>query len=355
MSKSDDAMKKLLDSIGDRGKLKRRRFFGSSIKDQDPWSDGGLSFGINNVMYGSCDFAWYTEEPWEDPFTQKNTLYKPILVIEATDCLNTKSWGSAQIQRFHHALGPFLCNINSIYYLHAGPESVSLRPYLAGSAYYITKYYKTKGLNAAYLVTTDINDIKDLVDIIARYGESSKECKQKLDDILLKMLKYFNKTFYSEKYKGDWIKYLESREITRCADGKWVKDIGARSNSFTIGSQRYGHIVLGEIITSKYLLYASKLFNPEKDILYYLFPLMTAEEITELDNRKRIDKEWNILRRSDKSWKVIGIDELDGVPQSILSAIQKYKDTNLNKIRGWRNIKAEIRNGLKTGKIKIRV
>ena len=354
MSKSDAAMKSLLDGIGDKGQLKRFRFIESNSQEHNEWAENGLSFGINGIMYGACDFAWYTDAEWKDPFNGVVIKKKPVLVVEATDCLNTKSWGSAQIQRFHHALGPFLCNVNSIYYLNKGPNAVSLRPYLAGSAYFITKYYRDRGHKAAYMIITDINEVKELVEIIAKFGEDSSKCKQKIDTILSNMLEYFNKTFKSEKFNGNWMKYLESREIIKCADGKWIKDIGARSDSFTEGSQRYGHIVVGEVVTSKWLLWASGFFNPDKETLYYLFPLMTSKEIAALDSTKKVDKEWHILRDSDKSWKLLGIDDLNGVPTSIMDKINTYRTSNLNKAKGWEETKKKIRVGLRTGAITIK-
>ena len=354
MSKSDAAMKKQLDSIGDHGKLKRRRFIGGSKQDQQLWKDGGLTFGINGVSYGSCDFAWYVEKKWKDPFDKKETEQRPVLVVEATDCLNTRSYGSAQIQRFHHGLGSFLCGINSVYYLNKGPEAERLRPYLPGAAYFATQYHRSKGLKAAYLVTTDINDIECLVVLLAQYGENSKQFQQKIDEILGKMLAHFNKVFQSKRYKGNWEKYLESRDIIKCLDGKWVKDIGARKKSFTVGSQRYGHITIGEAMTSTYLLIASRLLNPSANIFYYLFPLMKSKELSDLDEDKKIDKEWHLLR-STNSWKVITLDELEGVPRPITDLINStYRSANLNKVKGWEELKKKIRKGMKNGLIKIK-
>ena len=353
MSKSDAVMKRQLDTIENPGNLKKRRFIGGSNQDQQLWKDGGLTFGINGVSFGSCDFEWYVEEKWEDPFDKKTTNQRPVLVIEATDCLNTRSWGSAQIQRFHHVLGSFLCGINSVYYLNEGPEAERLRPYLTGAAYFATQYHRSKGLKAAYLVTTDINDIQCLVVLLAQYGENSKQFQQKIDEILAKMLAHFNEVFQNS-YKGIWEKYLESRGIVKCSDGKWVKDIGGKKKSFTDGSQRYGHIIIGEVMTSTYLLIASNLFNPSANILYYLFPLMKSKEILDLDKDKKIDKEWHLLRSSN-AWKVITLDELNGVPQPITDLINStYRSANLNKIKGWEELKKKIREGLKNGSIKIK-
>lgn len=354
MSKSDAAMKKKLDTIGDVGKLKRRRFIDSSTMDQKPWISGGLSFGKNRLMYGSCDFAWFANEKWHDPFSGKDCEQKPYLVVEATDCLNTRSWGSAQIQRFHHALGPFLCGVNAVYYLNKGPSSEQLRPYLTFAAYTATQIAHSQGQHASYLVTTELSDVKKLVILLAKEGNSGKNFQKKVNEILQNMINYFNATFSTKPYFGNWEKYLASRDIFRLKNKKWVKIIGARERSFSDSSQRYGHIILGEAITSKYLLAASGCFDIDKDYFYYLMPLINASEISNLDLTRKTDKEWNLLRRSDKSWKVTSYDSLSDVNTSISNKIPKFRKANLNKVRKeWNLVKNEIVKGLKDGTIKL--
>ena len=170
MSKSDTVLKRQLDSIGDVGKLQRRRFIGTSVEDQVLWYKGGLTFGVNKIAYGSCDFAWYTDEKWVDPYNGKSVDKKPQLVVEATDGLNTRSFGDAQAQRLHHALGPFLCNVDSVYWLRSISNSERLQEYVPGSAFFLTQYYqKERGLTSSYLVTTDIADIKNLVTALGKF------------------------------------------------------------------------------------------------------------------------------------------------------------------------------------------
>jgi len=354
MSKSDAAMKKKLDQIGDVGKLKRRRFIDSSSQDQELWSKGGLSFGINGLVYGSCDFAWFANENWHENYSNIHCKEKPYLVVEATDCLNTRSWGSAQIQRFHHALGPFLCDIDSIYYLNKGPTAERLRPYLCAAAYFATFTSRNSGNKASYLVITEIDDIKKLVKLLSQTGKNSPEFKKQVEIILEKMIAYFNKTFLSKPYYGNWEKYLESRNIFRQKNREWVKIIGARERSFSDGSQRYGHIVLGEAITSKYLLAASGCFDVNKDVFSYLMPLINSNEISTLDQTKKTDKEWQLLRKSDKCWKIVGFDKLVGVDSAIKNSINQYRTVNLNKVKtGWNQVKNELENKLKVGSITI--
>jgi hypothetical protein len=338
-------MKLLLDKIGDVKQVKRRRFIGTSRRDQDLWSEGGLSFGLKGVVYGSCDFAWFRDEAWEDPLTHRKCEQRPLLVIEATDCLNTRSWGSAQIQRFHHALGAFLCGINSVYFLNRG--EFSMRPYLPAAAYFASRYHG-KQANAAYMVTNDLTDIQALVHSIGEYGENSKEFHDEVERVLVNMLSYFNETFVKE-YGGDWISYLESREIIRTHDGRWVKDIGARKRNFTDSSQRYGHIVLGEAITTKYLLTGSKMFDPSNDCFYYLLPLLTRTELDGLDKSLAADKEWRLLG-GDSAWKVVTFDEIDRLNESLSEQLKQFRSRNLNETKKeWESTKQKLRDGLRNG------
>lgn len=351
-SKTDTAIKRILDDIGDQGTLKRRRFLGSSHQDQELWANGGLSFGFNGFVYGSCDFAWYSEEEWVDSYTNRRCSEKPYLAIEGTDCLNTRSWGSAQIQRFHHAMGPFLCGINSIYYLKRG--SHSMRPYLAAAAYYASIYQHSKGNHASYLVTNDIDDIRELVTKIGNSGLESKETKEKIVQILNNMLSYFEQTFTTSPYYSHWEMYLQSRAITKTPQNIWVKDLGPKKESLTDSSVRYGHIVLGEALTSYCLLIGSGMFNPERDIFYYLFPLMQRADIEDLDRTLTNDKEWLLLRNAGYPWKVITLDELQGIDENLKRRITGFKTANLNQCkREWEEVKGSVREGLRNGRIRI--
>jgi len=352
MSKTDTAIKRMLDDIGDQGNLKRRRFFGTSRLDQELWSNDGLSFGINGFVYGSCDFAWYADEEWIEPYKGQKCAQRPYLVIEGTDCLNTRSWGSAQIQRFHHAMGPFLCGINSVYFLNKG--RLPIRPYLPAAAYFASKYHRSLGNNASYMVTDDIQDIRDLVLTMGSSGIES-EFKGKVDYILGKMIAYFNETFRKPPFNSNWESYLFSRAITRTPQGFWVKDLGPKKESLTDSSVRYGHIVLGEALTSFYLLLGSGMFNPEKEIFYYLFPLMERADIEDLDRVLADDKEWNLVRKAGYPWKVATLDELQGLNENMRRQIvQRFKTANLNECKGeWDSIKRSIREGLREGQIRI--
>jgi len=353
LSKTDTAIKRMLDAIGDQGNLRRRRFLGTSRLDQNLWSNGGLSFGLNGFVYGSCDFAWFAQEQWVDPFNGAQCDEKPYLVIEGTDCLNTRSWGSAQVQRFHHALGPFLCGVNSVYFLNRG--AFSMRPYLPASAYYASLDGRHKGNRASYLITDDINDIRDLVTIMGTSGVESTDFEAKSTEILDKMIGYFNQTFNGPPFNSNWEEYLKTRAVTRTAGGLWVKDLGPKKTSLTDSSVRYGHIVLGEALTTEYLLMGSGMFDAEREVFYYLFPLMDRNDIEELDAVLESDKEWNLVRRAGHRWRIITLDDLVGIEEAIRRQInQNFKHANLNNCKQeWEAVKESIRYGLSTGQITI--
>lgn len=352
MSKTDTAIKRILDNIGDIGFLRRRRFLGSSRQDQKLWVDNGLSFGFNGVVYGSCDFAWFSDEEWLDPFSNRTSNERPYLTVEGTDCLNTRSWGNAQLQRFHHAMGPFLCGIDSIYFLKQGKHPI--RHYLSAAAFYATKTQRALGNKASYLVTDDITDIREIVERIGTFGSDSKEAKEKISEVLEKMYFYFQSTFEEKPYNSNWIKYLQSRAIIKTPQNAWVKDLGPKKENFTDSSIRMGHIVVGEALSSLYLLLGSGKFDYKNDMFYYLFPLMDRVDVEELDRTLTRDKEWLLLRKAGYPWKIVTLDELEGVGDSLKSQIKSYKNQNRNHCKkGWKEAKATIRTKLINGEITI--
>ena len=64
---SDEIIKReCIDLVKTKGETKLRVFPESSNEDQKPFSQGGLTFGYEGVMYGSCDACWYLDEEWSD-------------------------------------------------------------------------------------------------------------------------------------------------------------------------------------------------------------------------------------------------------------------------------------------------
>jgi|SaaInlStandDraft_2_1057019.scaffolds.fasta_scaffold21424_2 hypothetical protein len=356
MSKSDAILKKQLDnSIGSPGNLKRRRFISGSNQDQNLWKDGGLTFGINGVSYGSCDFAWYTEESWVDPFDQQPYPERPQLVVEATDALNTRSFGDAQVQRIHHGLGSFRCNVDTVYWLRSVDDSERLQEYVPGVGYFLTNFYQKHGLTSSYLITTDLEDIRELVELLGAGGNQSKKYKKKKKEILQKMYDYFY-NFLQKKYDGNWIDYLAGEQIFKTSENKWVKIMpGVRKQNWLDSSKRGGHIFVSKTIASKYLLIGSNLFDPNKDTLNILWPLMPRKDYDEINTKKSNDKEWNLLTKiENKNTKIVTNDEIMGFSEIQKKVINSLQNANLNRAPFKKNknkLMRELQDGLISGQI----
>lgn len=348
MSKTDDIVKRELSSIGDHPPLYRRVFLGSSNYDQKTWSQNGLTFGINGVEYGSNDFAWYKNENWKDPLNNTVCNKRPVVVIEASHCLNTKSYGNAQLQRFHHAYGSLLSGILSIYYLKKGPLLIRhdlLAAALAASNTVGNRFTR-------YIVTDELSNVSDIVNTIADKGENSEELAYLLNQIELKMEAGFN-NFFARNFNSDWKSYLESRAIFHTPSG-WVKILGPRYKNFTDSSVRMGHIVVGEGLVSKYLLLKSKLLSPDEPF-YFVFPFIERSEINKLNIVLRHDKEWQIITH-EKGINILSIDELTGLDSDFSELLRtKFKNLDLNKNRHERDVAVDaIIKGLLNGSLKIK-
>ncbi|MDR2408717.1 MAG: hypothetical protein LBE13_11485 [Bacteroidales bacterium] len=349
MTKTDDIIKLELTSIGHYKTLKMRGFVGSSNYDQELWVNGGLTFRYNEKSYGSNDFAWYKEEKWVEPGTGIACDAKPVIVIECTDCLNTRSYGTAQIQRFHRAYGPFMNgNMICIYYLKEGEYAV--RNDLSLAVYYANLVEKYKERKCAYLITSQLSDIKKLVHLIGNHGECSEEVWEFVDSILTQMKQHFENHFKG-KY-GSYEDYLNKHYIFKCPDGNWIKYIGAKERSFTDSSIRYGHIVLGEAFVAHYLLAGKELIGQGKKIKYY-FPLINNTELQTMRSTLTRDKEFAILN-DITYWDVITYDQVVFDDQQIKMDILPFRTADLNKQRKvWNVVRDKIENAFKKGKFKI--
>lgn len=336
MAKTDDIIKNELTSIGHYKNLKMRGFVGSSNYDQELWVDGGLTFRYGGHAYGSCDFAWYREEKWVEPSTGKEYKYKPIIAVEGTDCLNTKSYGTAQIQRFHHCLGSFLNGIISVYYLKEGKHPI--RHDLLLAAYYCNFVHDYKNTRRAYLITDRLDDINKLVHLIGDYGEDDSRVWNHIDAMLNRMLSLFNDFYDGYKTFDD---YLHDRCIYKCGD-KFIKYLGPKKESFLDSQIRYGHIVLGEAYVCHYILLGKKLIQPG-DKYFYLFPLINDDDYSILKTTMTHDKEFALLSRSDADWNILTIDHIEFKNPELKSRIEPFKKLNLNDHRKeWNVVRKEI-------------
>jgi hypothetical protein len=314
--------------------LSIRVFPESSNDDQKPFSDGGLTFGVNGIAYGSCDVCWVRKkEDWKDPLTGKNVSETPIIALEGTDALNRGSSGNAQYQRFHHALGAVKAGVIGVYYLKKGIHKIQEDLY--GMAYFVSKVEKGK-----YLIMDDLEELKELLAVCSQ----KDKLKRFIENKLQLMFDIFNKKF-QEKYGGSWEEFAKHRSTIVKKD-YIIKYSGRMKRNFTDGSQRAGHIAVGEMFLTKY-------FFPDKKF-YYLWPKMTKEDVVFLDTHKKEDKEWKLLRH-EHGVKIITIDDLDGVPATIYQQLLSIKDEPLKGevLARYSICLHEIDEGLRQGYIKI--
>jgi len=306
---SDEIIKReVIDYLGYEYKgIKLRVFPQSSNEDQKPFSEGGLTFGYSGVLYGSCDAAWYIDEKWVDGLNGKEIDKKPVIALEGSDALNRNSAGNALYQRFHHALGAVKNGVLGIYYLKKGKQKI--QPDLFGMAYFASKVEKGK-----YLVIDDLSVIKNL---LVKYKDQNAFFEY-VDFYLEKMHELFIKKF-NVSYGGDWKKFAAKRS-TILKNGYVIKYAGRMKRNFIEGSQRAGHIAVGEMFLTKYYFY--------DNIFYYLFPKMTHEDLVLLDQSKVTDKEWFLLR-NEKNVIIKTMDDIEGIDPTIKDKLIRIKDMPL--------------------------
>ncbi|MCL4322607.1 MAG: hypothetical protein M1273_08360 [Deltaproteobacteria bacterium] len=308
---SDEIIKReIIDIVGyETNGIKLRIFPQSSNEDQKPFSEGGLTFGSNGVSYGSCDAAWFVHEKWIDGLNGKEINVKPIIALEGTDALSRNSAGNALYQRFHHALGAVKNGVIGIYYLKKGKQEI--QPDLFGMAYFASMIEKGK-----YLIIDDLSIVKELLD---RY-KNPESFAAYINAYLKKMHERFLKKF-NTSYNGDWTQFAKKRS-TILKDGYVIKYAGRMRRNFTDGSQRAGHIAVGEMFLTKYYFYDKK--------IYYLFPRMTHDDLIVLDQSKTTDKEWFLLR-NEPNVEIKTMDDIEGLNLKTKKKLIRIKDKPLKR------------------------
>lgn len=316
--------------------IKLRIFPETSDEDQKLFVNGGLTFGYDDLKYGSCDACWYVGEEWTCPYTEKKSSKKPIIAVEATDALNRGSTGNAQYQRFHHALGAVKDGLFGIYFLPEKKGQDNLRRELYGMAYNASSIE-----DGYYLITKNLNEIQLLLNSI-----KNNKIEKFLDNKLKSMNDKF-KEWFDDSYDGDWDKFAKRRS-TIIKDEYIIKYSGRNKRNFTDSSQRAGHIAVGEMYLTKY-------FFPNQKF-YYLWPRMTEEDLITLDETKKDDKEWNLLRR-EENVSIITIDNLTNVSEDLRSKFIEIKRKPLkgSALKKWNSAKKELVEKLRSGEIYLNV
>lgn len=338
-NKSDEIIKRELLDIGEINGLKLRVFPGGSREDQRHWVDGGLSFGFGNVIYGSCDGAWYAEHEWIDPLSKRKSDFTPVLAVEGTLALERGSSGNAQYQRFFHALGAVLSGVVGVYYLRAGTDL--MRYDLPMAALNASELHGTD-----YLIVDELESVKEIVRAIAT-GDKEKY-RVVATKIKKRMEEQFNSVF-QRRFGGDIEAYFKSRSIVRLKDRN-IKYLAGNYRNFTESSQRGGHIVLGEFLLAKYML---------KEPFYFLLPRLLPSEVTKLDASKK--KEWLVMR-NDNMGKLVTLDDMDGVDNELRRGILELRNQPLggSKKGGkakskWYYLMQELESKIRNGEVVIKL
>lgn len=319
---SDEIIKReIIDVVGTTSnKLELRIFPQSSNEDQKLVELGGLTFSFNGVSYGSCDAAWVDKEG------------NPVIALEGTDALNRKSSGNAQYQRFHHALGAVKSGLLGIYYLKRGIDKI--QEDLFGMA-----YFASLKENGNYLIIDDLEEVKEIVD---KYG--TPDYDDLISSHIARMKRVFEKKF-KEKYNGDW-NIFAKRRSTIIKEKIVIKYAGRMKRNFTDGSQRAGHIAVGEMYLTKYYFY--------DHIFKYLFLKMTSAERDYLDIHKADDKEWYLLRH-EQNVEIMTMDDIQNLPKSIKTKLLSIKDEPLkgDALKLYNECVQIIDEGLRNGELNI--
>lgn len=314
-----------------------RIFPDSSDQDQELIENGGLTFSVNGIDYGSCDAGWFSKKK-----VGSQVLYEPLIGLEGTDALNRGSSGDAQYQRFHHALGAVKNGNIGIYYLREGTSV--LQPDLYEMAYNATINEKGSG---AYLIIQDLKIVNDLLSLISEYGINSPKVETYIKAYVTKMHQYWWNEKFS-KYGYNWKTFAEKRS-TILGDDYIIKYTGRMKRNFTDSSQRAGHIAVGEMYLSKYLFYGKK--------VYYLCPRMTQKDVEELDRTKKEDKEWSLLRNEAGVYYKTR-DDIIGLPLEIKHLLSTIETAPLKNgtpaMKTYKFCLSNIVEGLKSGKYKLK-
>lgn len=318
---SDEIVKReLIDSIGvNTYGLTARVFPEGSNQDQRMFDQGGLTFSFKSTNYGSCDLA----------YVYSNTEI-PYMAIEGTDALNRGSSGNAQYQRFHHALGAVKNGFIGVYYLRKG--DLDVREDLYAMAFFSTK--KERGF---YVITQEIKEIKEIL----KYSErSSDERDRFLNKLIGDKYEIFLRTF-KKRYKNSWKVFAQKRS-TIIFENYIIKYSARNLLNFTDGSQRAGHIAVGEMYLTKY-------FFPDYRFFYF-WPRMTKEDLKYLNENKTNDKEWNLLS-TEENVDIVTIDEIENVPKEIYDGFTEIKSSPLKgtPLKKYNTLTSKIRQMLEEG------
>ncbi len=201
-------------------------------------------------------------------------------------------------------------------------------------------YYASEVESGEYLIVDDLSVVRDLLNL----ANDDEGLKAYILEYKRKMFKIFNEKFQT-LYGGDWNIFAQKRS-TIIKDEYIIKHAGRSRRNFTDGSQRAGHIAVGEMFLTKYYFYDKK--------FYYLFPKMTRSDLNDLDRSKDTDKEWFLLR-NEENVEIKTSDDIEGLSEDVRDALISIKDEPLKNsaLSTYNACIKDIVEKLKTGEYKI--
>lgn len=327
---TDTRIKNDLKSIGNQGNLKLR-VFDESHDDQRLWSDGGLTFSHQGLVYGSSDGAWFREEDWILE-GQKVANATPVVVVEGSYGTERGNTGSAQYARFSHALGAVLHGLVGVYYMPKVSEYIKSDGTASTARWRLDLVYGCLGaseIEAGDYLMIDAYDIQCLKELVAAFGEGD-EPQQRLmvDKIKRDMTEFadaaFMKTFSCDTVDPSYCVDAKRRSYAYCDKtiGKIlmfnVVSFSSRNfrtrEKYRAGRFRNGHTILGDALIHRYW------FKRPVDMI---FPRFTVEDCRELDGL--VQKEWSILRLRDDV-NVVTLDDLVFDDQHLEDELRGFLD-----------------------------
>lgn len=325
MTNEDDIkVKNLFRRIGDVNDLKLR-VFDSAHDDNRLWSEGGLTFQYNGMVYGSNDGGWYFDEPW---IVNGKELaeHTPVVIVEGTFGPETGNTGSAQYARFSHCVGAALNGVLAIYFI---PHNAVYRGQTVQWRYQLV--YGCIGAskilpgNILMIDAYKLDDLKEIIKIFSKRNENERV--EIINYHLEKLIKYAKSKFNPKSEeelrnkilndKRNFYLFLDEEKVGKICMYNVIgfSDINFRTGQkFKRASYRNAHIRVGESLLHNYWL--------KKDF-YIIYLRWDHNDVKEID--KLNSKEWKIIRERDDI-NIITLDDLEFQENKLERELRKFMD-----------------------------
>jgi len=303
----------------------RLRVFDSSHDDNKLWSEGGLTFEHNGLIYGSNDGGWYLDKPWI-----VNNIriadQTPIVIVEGTFGPETGNTGSAQYARFSHCVGAALNGLLGIYFI---PQNASYRgqnvPWRWDLVY---GCIGASEILPGNILMVDAYHPEELEKILKVFAEDDQDEKHRIvNEHLIRMREFAeSKVQYNTEEeirerlannKKRFYAYIDDNRVGKICMYNVIgfSEINFRTGSkYNRSSYRNGHIRVGDALLHIYWL------NKEFNLIYLRWD---HNDVREVDNTN--SKEWHILRGRDDI-KIITLDDIEFDDLKLKQDLKNFMD-----------------------------